>query len=298
MRAGLRPAASRLAIPVLLAGLLAALATGGCSKRDIDKVVKDRDRSLTPQQLYEKGQTYLRKGRYYRARTTLEKILARSDAGAALLGDANLAIADAYYYDGGVINVAEAMSRYTSFLTFYPAHPRADYAQYQLGLAYLKQALGPDKDQATTRQALEAFRKVALDHPESGFADAARDRAEECRERLASADAQVGLFYLKRGGWAGAADRFRSALELAPRHRDRDEILFHLATALERSDKQDEALIYYQKIVDEYPNGRYAGDARQAIEQAASEATAAAGESRKKSSAKATGPREGGSGTR
>jgi outer membrane protein assembly factor BamD len=242
----------------------AALAAGGCRK-SLDHVPKDKDAALTPRQIYDKGVGLMRRGRYFRAREVLEKVLGRTNAGPELLADTTLAIADAYYYDGGVINVAEALSRYTSFLTFYPTHPRADYAQYQLGMSYLKQALGPDKDQSTTRDALDAFRKVELNHPASGFVTAAREKADECRERLAETEVRVGLFYLKREAWAGAADRFRTVLESYPRYSRRDRVYFLLAQALKGSNKLPEAQIYFQKVLDEYPASRYAGQARQAL---------------------------------
>jgi outer membrane protein assembly factor BamD len=251
----------------LLAVLLVALAlviSPGC-KKDLDKVVKDKDASLTPAQIYEKGMTLMKRGHYYRAREVLEKVLGRGNAGPEILGNTNLAIADAYFYDGGVINMAEALSRYTSFLTFYPSHPRADYAQYQLGLCYLRQALSPDKDQSTTRQALDAFRKVEINWPASDFATAAREKADYCRARLADSEARIGYFYMKRKAWPGAIDRFRSALEVYPRYNRRDQIYYSLAQSLRASNKIPEAQIYFQKIVDEFPKSRYAPSARQAL---------------------------------
>ena len=251
-----------------LACLLAALALSGC-KKDLDKVPKDRDAALTPQQLLEKGTSLSRRGHYYRARQILEKVLSRPNAGAELIAKANLAIADAYYYDGGVINVAEALSRYTSFLTFYPTHPSADYVQYQIGLCHLKQVLAPDRDQTTTRQALDAFVKVANDYTDSGYAKAAREKADECRERLGESEFRVGLFYMKRRGHFGAIERFRTILESYPRYSKRDQVYFQLATALRARGKVDEALLYLQKVVEEYPKSRWAAEAREILDETA-----------------------------
>jgi len=258
--------------PVLLGATLAlALLAAACGGKNIDKVPKDRDAGLTPIQLYERGLTLSRKGRYYRSRTILEKILSRANVGPEILGNTNLAIADAYYYDGGVINVAEALSRYTSFLTFYPTHPRADYAQYQLGLCYLKQSLGPDKDQATTRQALDAFKKVESLYPTSQFVTAARGKSDECRERLAESEMRIGRFYMRRKAWDGAISRFRGILSDYPRYTRRMEATFLLAQALQSARKNEEARLYFQKVVDEYPKSRYASQAKQALDAIQSE---------------------------
>jgi len=257
-----RPAFTAVAAAVALTVLL----TAACGGKKLDKISKDRDAGLTPAQLYEKGVGYSRKGRYYHARQILEKILSRAGVGPETLANTNLAIADAYYYDGGVINVAEALSRYTSFLTFYPSHARADYVQYQLGLCYLKQALGPDKDQVTTRQALDAFRRVESGFPTSEFVTAAREKADLCLQRLCESQMRIGLFYMKRKAWDGAIGRFRSVLTECPRYSRRDETTFRIAQSLRASLKDAEAQLYFQKIVDEFPKSRYASQARQALE--------------------------------
>jgi len=284
----LRAASRRLVAALLSASVLLA---AGC-KKDLDKIPRDRDAGLAPVQLYEKGITLSRKGRYYRAREILEKVLSRQNVSPEILADTNLAIADAYYSDGGVVNVAEALSRYTSFLTFYPNHPRADYAQFQLGLCYLKQTLSPTKDQSTTRQALDSFRKVETTYPQSDFAIAAREKADVCRERLAEADVQVGIFYMKRKAYAGAIDRFRTVLEAYPRYRGRDQVYFLLGEALKSTRKNPEALLYYQKLVDEFPKSRYAGEARHALasEDGGSGKTAEAPKGKKSSSRKEPEP--------
>ena len=136
--------------------LLLTLSSGGCLSRnkDLTAIPKGKDRDLTVDQLMAKGKGLLERRKYFRSRTTLEIVQSRQEATREILADVNLLIADAYFFDGGIINLAEALSRYTSFLTFYPTHSRADYAQYQLGLSYLKQALSPDKDQAITIKVL------------------------------------------------------------------------------------------------------------------------------------------------
>jgi outer membrane protein assembly factor BamD len=273
---------------------IAAAVTVSCGGKKLDKIPKDKDAGLTPAQLYEKGVGYSRKGRYFHARQILEKILSRPGVGPEILANTNLAIADAYYYDGGIINVAEALSRYTSFLTFYPTHSRADYVQYQLGLCYLKQTLGPDKDQATTRQALEAFRRVESGFPTSEFVTAAREKADLCRQRLCESHMRIGLFYQKRKAWDGAIGRFRSVLEDCPKYTRRDETTFRLAQALMSSSKSAEAQLYFQKLVDEYPKSRYASLARQALEslEASPGRTAEAPREKKSSTKKEAGPAE------
>ncbi|HXI04010.1 MAG TPA: outer membrane protein assembly factor BamD, partial [Candidatus Saccharimonadales bacterium] len=251
-----------------------------------------KDESLSTEQLLQKGKALLERHSYFRARTSLEKVLSRPDATRDTIADVNLLIADAYFEDGGIINLADALSRYTSFLNFYPTHPKADYAQYQLGLCYLKQALGPDKDQDTTRKALDAFAEVEKQHPASEWVERAHEQMRICRERLAEAEMRVGLFYVKRSAWEGAIDRFRDLIGKYPMYSRLDRTYFELARALDEVKKSDEAVIYYQKILESFPRSRYAQDARDAIhdETASPEKTAEADKDKRSSESRVAVP--------
>lgn len=250
----------------MLAILLMVLVTPGCKKR-VNAAADRKARGTTAQQMYNDGKALLDRGKYFRARSILDRALSKPGVTREIVADVNLALADAYFYDGGIINVAEALSRYTSFLTFYPTHPRADYAQYQLGLAYLKQALGPEKDQDTTRKALDQLRKVARSHPNSEWADKAREQITVCRERLAKSELLVGVFYHKRKAYAGAIDRFKNLLEAYPGFSSRDQVFFELAESLKALRRADEAVIYFRKIIDEFPDSRYRGRAQSAVKE-------------------------------
>jgi outer membrane protein assembly factor BamD len=271
--------------------LVALPASGLACKKKVEGVPKGRYIGMTAEELHQKGLELIEKRRFFRARAVLERALAQPGVSREQISEVSLAIADAFFRDGGIINLAEALSRYSSFLTFYPTHPRADYAQYQLGRSYLKQSLAPDKDQGTTKRALEAFRKVWLDFPDSEWIDEAQEQADACHERLAISEMKVGLFYKKRRAYPGAIDRFRVILEFYPRYSKRDRVYFELADALRAARKNDEALIYFQKIVEEYPESRYVGKARQALDlgPAPPERTAEAVEDPKSSRRKVSG---------
>ena len=249
-----------VAAVLLLVTLLPAVT--GCGK----KRAASRSSEITAEQLYARGMDYLDRRRFQRARTMFERAMSRGGVSRELVADASLGMADAYYRDGGIINVAEALSRYTSFLTFYPTHPSAAYAQFQLAMCYLKQALGPDKDQSTTRTALEEFRKVWRTFPDSEWADRAREQADECRERLAESEMRIGLFYTRKEACDGAIGRFRMILEEYPHYSRRDRVYFELGECLRAAQKTDEALIYFQKLVDEYPKSRYVSEALDVLE--------------------------------
>ena len=47
-----------------------------------------------------------------------------------------------------------AINEFREFLSFYPTHTRADYAQYKLGMAHFYQMHGPERDQTETQEAI------------------------------------------------------------------------------------------------------------------------------------------------
>src|SRR4029450_9788165 len=96
-----------------------------------------------------------------------------------------LAIADAFYQDGGMVNFGEALNSYRNFLTYFPQHECADYVQYMIGMSMFKQVLAPDRDQSMTVKAIDELRKVETLHPKSRYASLARQAIDQCNNRLA-----------------------------------------------------------------------------------------------------------------
>jgi len=78
----------------------------------------------------------------------------------------------------------------------------------------------------------------------------------------------VGRFYLKRKKYLAAADRFRGVLEHYPHYDEIDKVYLHLGQALLRSNNEAEARVYLDKLVTDYPDGRYAEEARKALDRA------------------------------
>ena len=68
--------------------------------------------------------------------------------------DAKLGIGDTYLGEGTAEALELAMNEFREFLAFFPTNPRADYAQYKLGMAHFRQMRGPQRDQTETREAI------------------------------------------------------------------------------------------------------------------------------------------------
>lgn len=269
-----RQSGIRWAIFIAVAFLVAA---PGCAKRAPDgtrlpkvaktqkpaKPPKDRYSKYTTQAIFDLAMKKLEHKSYLKARELLQKVLGRQDTTPDLIARVHMGIADAYFRDGGLLNLAEALSRYTNFLTFYPNDARADYAQYQLGLCYLRQAASPDRDQAQARKALEELTKIEAAYPNSEYVAAADKEASKARELLAEHDFRIGKFYFRRKAYTGAVQRLRDVLDAYPGYSRKDRLYLILGQSLIGLKKDEEGRLYLEKLVAEFPASRFAEDARE-----------------------------------
>ena len=116
----------------------------------------------------------------------------------------------AYHRDDKYPDARGAAQRY---LDFYPADEDAAYAQYLLALSYYDQIDEVGRDQGLTFQALQALRVVIERYPDSEYARSAILKFDLAFDHLAAKEMEIGRYYLKRGHFAAAANRFRVVVE-------------------------------------------------------------------------------------
>ena len=61
--------------------------------------------------------------------------------------------------------------------------------------------------QTATREAIEQYRSLIREFPDSGYAGAARERVRQLTDLLAEHDFGIGYFYLRKGSTAAALSR-------------------------------------------------------------------------------------------
>ena len=190
--------------------------------------------------------------------------------------DAKLALGDTYISDGGTENLLLAANEFREFLTFYPTHPRADYAQLQLARSYTSQMLAPERDQQATKDAIKEIEIFLQRFPNSKLMPEARKMEREARDRLSEANYRVGFFYYRIKWYTGAVDRFKDVLNSDPQFTNRDALYFHLAESLYWQGKQTaaeadaqaklaEALPYYERLVKEFEQSEFIAAAQKRI---------------------------------
>ena len=184
--------------------------------------------------------------------------------------DAKLALGDTYIGQGGTENLLLAANEFREFLTFYPTHARADYAQLQLARSYMMQMLAPERDQAATRDAIKEIEVFLQRFPNSQLMPEARKMERQARDRLSEANYRVGFFYYRIKWYTGAIDRFKDVLKTDPAYTNRDALYYYLAESIYLMGKQtnqtaSEALPYYERLVKEFEKSEYLEAAQKRI---------------------------------
>jgi outer membrane protein assembly factor BamD len=179
--------------------------------------------------------------------------------------DAKLGVGDTYLGENTAEALVLAINEFQEFLSFYPTHARADYAQYKLGMAHYRQMRAPQRDQSETRAALRDFEAFVTRYPNSALLPEVQAKVREIRDRLSEADFSVGLFYYRQRWYPGAIDRLTAVMKENPEYSRRDRVYFYLGESLIKVDRNAEALPYFERLIAEFEESEHLEDARQRV---------------------------------
>jgi outer membrane protein assembly factor BamD len=245
---------------VLIAAVVAV--TAGCATRTrgiVPAGTAEPDRFL-----FDKATEALNKKKWLTAREFFKQLVETYTA-SPFRPDAKLGIGDTYLGEGTSEALVLAINEFREFLTFYPTNPRADYAQYKLGMAHVKQMRGPERDQTETREAVKELQTFVERYPNSRLMPEARAKLREARDRLSQSDYLVGFFYFRQRWYVGAMDRFEKLLKNDPGYTNRDAVYFYLAESYVKIKREAAALPLYEKLVQEFEQSEYLADAQKRI---------------------------------
>ena len=179
--------------------------------------------------------------------------------------EAKLGIGDSYLGEGTPEAVVYAINEFREFLQYYPTSPRADYAQYKLGMAYFGQMRAPQRDQTETRSAVTEFETFVERYPNSPLMPEVRASLREAKDRLSDSSYLVGFFYYRMRWYPGAIDRLQSVIKEDPEYSRRDAAYFYLGESLVNSKREAEALPYFERLVAEFEQSEHMADAQRRI---------------------------------
>lgn len=256
----------------LVLAALVSLGAAGChhhsaaARRSYRPTVDPEFVKLSKDQLFDRGEQFFAKKRYQRARsfyTYVYETYPNDPLGRRAL----LRVADTYYSQGDPVNLVEAQYKYRDFINRYPGSDRADYAMLQIANVSYKQMERPDRDQQKTHEAVEKFNDMLRTYPKSSLRPEAEKRLQDAMDRLAKHEHIIAKYYIKRKSFDAAVRRLNGLVEEYPNYHDRDAVFYDLGDSLEQLGRKNEAKLYYERVVAEFPKSDYAGKARHRLEE-------------------------------
>lgn len=241
--------------------LAAACASSGSGRGSVPPGTAQPD-----QFLFERGKVALENRKWLTAREFFKQVT-ETYTQSPVRPDAKLGIGDTYIGEGSAESLVLAIAEFQEFLSFYPTHPRADYAQYKLGLAHFRQMRAPQRDQTETRETIRELENFVVRYPNSSLLPEVRNRLREAKDRLAEAEFEVGRFYYRIRWYPGAIDRLSTLLKDDPNFTARDGVYYYLAESYVKINRNAEALPLLEKLVTEYEQSEYLLDARKRIDE-------------------------------
>lgn len=159
------------------------------------------------------------------------------------------------YYAASEYNSAIASA--TRFLSIHPGNRDAPYAYYLIAMCYYEQISDVERDQAITRQALQAMNEIVRRYPTSTYADDARLKIDLINDHLAGKEMEIGRFYERTGQWLAAQLRFQNVVDNYQTTSHAPEALYRLTETSLALGVREEAQRYSAVLGANYPGNEW-----------------------------------------
>ena len=207
-----------------VAALTSVLAACGGDKKDayIEKPVDD---------LYNQAMDQMVEKRYNQAAKTFEAV--ESEHPYSIWATKSQLMSAYAYYENA--DYGQAIIEADRFIQLHPGNHDVAYAYYLKAISYYVQIVDVGRDQKITELALKALEDVIRRFPDSKYARDAKLKLDFTRDHLAGKEMEIGRYYLKRGQYLAAMNRFKRVI-------DDYQSTTHVPEALERLIECDLAL--------------------------------------------------------
>jgi outer membrane protein assembly factor BamD len=175
-------------------------------------------------------------------------------------GDAKLGVGDTYLGEATSESYVLAINEFREFLSFYPTHKRADYAQYKLAMCHFYQMRDAMRDQTETLEAIKELTTFLERFPNaqrSALYPDAQAKLREARDRIGEHELGVGIQYHRTRWYPGAIERLKGLLDKDPGFTHRDAAYFYLADSFDKVGRPAEALPYFDRLIKEFERSEY-----------------------------------------
>src|SRR5215470_12497351 len=174
--------------------LAAAVFLSGCGLRrhKYDNPIT-KDTQQPDKVLFDKAINDIEHSRFEIARLLLQNLINTYDT-SEYLAKAKLAIADAWFREGGAHGLAQAEAEYKDFILFYPEMEETAEAQNKVCDIHYRQMEKADRDPKHALFAEQECKQLLVQFPNSTFAPQAQQKLRDIQEVLGDAEYRVGAF--------------------------------------------------------------------------------------------------------
>lgn len=247
---------------ILFSLLIFALVLPSCSK--YQKLLKSSDNDLK----YEKAIGYYEKGEYYKAQQLFEQIYTffRGTEKAEKISYLN---AYCYYKQKDYI-----MGGYNfkTFASSYPASKFAEECAYMSAYCSYLDSPRSSLDPTSTNDAIAALQLFINQHPNSERVEECNKLIDELRGKLEKKAYDIAYLYYKMADYKAAIVTYNNVLKDFPDSRNKENIMYQILLAKydyatnsiesKKKERLTDALEASRSLMNEYPNGKYFGQAK------------------------------------
>lgn len=197
---------------VAFAVLIAAAPLGGCSMFGGDETAS-LENPDPPEKMYADADALLNEGSFEDAAKKfedLERNYPFSNDPSKPYARRSLALAAFAYYKAGMYDDAILSGR--RYTTMHAGTEDAALAHYVIGSSYYDQMQDSVRDQSYTKKAIEEYTTLVQQYPQSSYAKDVSNRIRVAQDLLAASEMNVGRFYLKKGNYLAAINRFKTVV--------------------------------------------------------------------------------------
>ena len=99
------------------------------------------------------------------------------------------------------------------YLKTYPRHKNIDYAHFLLAMCYYETVIDEKRDLEPLIKAKRQFEFIMNDFPNTDFSMDAKYKLDLIYDKLAGKEMFIGNYYIKKGKWIPAINRFKKVIE-------------------------------------------------------------------------------------
>jgi len=207
--------ASRRTLRALLVVALLGTGLAGCDTIN-SLTVKSSDDAKEPEyierpvdQIYADAWKQIRNGNWVLAAKQFDEV-ERQHPYSVWARRAMLMSAYCYYHAN---HYDDAISTADQYIALHPGSKEVAYAFYLKAISLYEQIVDIGRDQTSTEGALTALQDVVQRFPDSEYARDATLKIDLTLDHLAGKEMAVGRYYLFKGDYVGAINRFRTVVE-------------------------------------------------------------------------------------